>query len=117
MKAYTTNLLNAVILIGTSVWSFLGEVRHTVPTLVFMVLGVILLSLNNGVQYRIKSQFRTATAVSLAAALYCLYNVWYFRDSEHFNTMVKFIVAALTSSLAFVFMMLENRPTKPTLKK
>lgn len=65
MNIYITNLLNAVSLMGFSVWGFNATGSKT--ALIPFVLGVILMALNNGVKFEIKSQTKVAMIFTIIA--------------------------------------------------
>ena len=69
MNAYIANLLNAVTLILFSIWAYLGSINPSMTAFIPFVFGIMLLSLNNGVQYKVISQVRVAAALTLLVFL------------------------------------------------
>jgi len=69
MNAYTANLLNAVTLILFSIWAYLGSINPSMTAFIPFIFGIILLSLNNGVQYKVISQIRVAAVLTLLVFL------------------------------------------------
>lgn len=116
MTAYRTNLLNAVILAGISIWQFISEAQQKVPVIVLMVLGIALLSLNNGVKYGIPSQVRAAVIISAVSVLYCLYLVRGLLGDSTQSVEMAYIVPGITSLLALISMTIGRKARRPPSK-
>ena len=50
MKAHTASLINAVLLVGLGAWGYFGSEDPSPTALIPIVMGSILLALNNGVK-------------------------------------------------------------------
>jgi hypothetical protein len=66
MNAHKANLIHAVTLMGLSIWLYFGSSNPSMTSLIPFIFGVILLSLNNGILYRLKGQTRAALTITIA---------------------------------------------------
>lgn len=116
MNAHRANLINSVILMAASVWLYVSHDKFRVAVIVFMVLGVALLSLNNGVKYGLPSQIRAAVFFSAVAFLYCLYLVLPLFAGDADSTHPALLLPAVSSMAALTWLAIGRKAHKPSSK-
>ena len=69
MSVANANLLNALTLMGMSVWGFYSSLGHAKTALIPLVFGVVLLVLTNSIRDHNKTVAHIAVAVTLIALI------------------------------------------------
>jgi hypothetical protein len=64
MKFHTINLIHALVLMSASLWMYKSSVNPSVIHLIFFMVGVILLALNNGIKEGSAEQKKVAAIIS-----------------------------------------------------
>lgn len=65
MKAHSASLLNAIVLIGLSVWGYFSSDTPSITALIPAIIGVILLACNKGVKNENKVIAHIAVVLTL----------------------------------------------------
>ncbi len=70
------NLINAVVQIILSFWIYYDAVNQGIHHLFPMALGIMMLSMNNGIMFNNKAQINVATFITIAVALFVAKMFW-----------------------------------------
>lgn len=111
MNAYKANLLNATALILLSIWAYLGSINPSITAFIPFIFGIILLSLNNGVQYKIISQIRVAAVLTLLVFFALIKPLRGAIDRDDSMAVFRVGLMIFTSLLSLIYFIKEHRNT------
>lgn len=109
MNAHKANLINAIVLIFGSIWEYLSAVHPSITVFIPLIFGVILLSLNNGVLYSIKSQCRAATFFSLVIVIILVVQLFSVLKSDNDQAILKTVFMLCSSAVASIYLLKGRR--------
>lgn len=109
MNAYIANLLNATSLILLSIWAYLGSINPSITAFIPFIFGIILLSLNNGVQYKIISQIRVAAVLTLLVFFALIKPLGGAFDRDDSMSVFRVGLMLFTSLLSLIYFIKEHR--------
>jgi hypothetical protein len=111
MNAYKANLLNATALILLSIWAYFGSINPSITAFIPFIFGIILLSLNNGVQYKIISQIRVAAVMTLIVLFALIKPLGGAMDRDDSMAVFRVGLMMATSLLSLVYIIKEHHNT------
>lgn len=117
MNAYIANLLNAVTLILFSIWAYLGSINPSMTAFIPFVFGIMLLSLNNGVQYKVISQVRVAAVLTLLVFLALIKPLDGSIGRDDHMAIFRVVGMMITSFLALLYFIMNYKSALISSKK
>jgi len=103
MNAHKANLINVVTLMVVSTWGYIQSLTPSIIDLLPLLVGVVLLSLNNGIKFGLNAQINAAAVITgfvfvglAKAGNTALENV----DHEE---IIRYGLMALTSLFSLIF--------------
>jgi hypothetical protein len=103
--AHKISLLHALTLMGLGVSDFLSRNQGTVDVMVPVLFGVVLLSLSNGLLYRLRAQVNAAIVVTLVSVLLAGFRLYLMATMKNGWMLVAMMV---TGMLSVVFLIAER---------
>ena len=108
MLHHKTNLINATTLIVLSFWAYYDAINKDFGLVIPMVFGVVLLSLNNGVLYHIKSQIWAALIITIFGVIFTIkMGTDQYQHSE-IDTSIYFGIMSITGIVSSVFLLMKS---------
>ncbi|MBK9256664.1 MAG: hypothetical protein IPM42_14345 [Saprospiraceae bacterium] len=117
MNAHKANLINAVSLIFLPLWGYLDSLTPSMTALIPMVFGIVLLSLNNGVQYGIKSQSHAAVVITLLVLISLIKPLTGAIDREDSMAILRVSMMILTGVVSLFFFIKSFRDVRLARQK
>ena len=96
------NLINAVAQIFLSFWIYYDAVNQDIHLLFPMALGIVLLSMNNGIMFNNKAQINVATFITIAVALFVAKMFWESTRDEYQAESMLYAIMLFTSLFSLV---------------
>lgn len=103
MDAYKSNLIYAATLIIVGFWDYFTSINPSIAQLFPLFFGVILLSLNNGVQYGLKAQKKAAFVLTIISVFSLGYLFWSERTHSNPISIFRSIVLVLLGFISIFF--------------
>jgi hypothetical protein len=103
MNAHIANLINAVTLIGMSLWGYYGSDTPSKTALIPLVFGIVLLALNNGVKFQNKAQAHVAVIATLLVFVALIKPLMGAMDRGDNMATIRVAAMMVTSGVAFAF--------------
>jgi hypothetical protein len=107
MKAQQVNLINAIALIAVAMYLFYSDLNAQSFNLIPLLFGVVLLVLNNGVMYGVRSQMKAACICNLSALVFSGYRFYAAYEMGKEVWMGGMAVLCITSLLATIALCME----------
>lgn len=107
MKAQQASLINAITLIAVAMYLFYSDLNAQAFNLIPLIFGVVLLVLNNGVMYGVKSQMKAACMCNLFALAFSGYRLYAAYEMDKKIWMAGMAILCVTSFLAIVALCIE----------
>lgn len=108
MLHHKSNLVNATTLIVLSFWVYYDAINKDFGLVIPIVFGVVLLSLNNGVLYHIKSQIWAAFIITIFAVIFTIKMAADHYHHSKIDTMIYFVIMSLTGIISSVFLLIKS---------
>lgn len=108
MLHHKANLVNATTLIMLSFWVYYDAINKDFGFVIPMAFGVVLLSLNNGVLYLIKSQIKAAFIITLFALFFTTKMALNQYHHNHMDTALFFGLMSITGAVSSVFLLVKS---------
>jgi len=104
MNAHKTNLIHALALILISMYAYFDAMNKEMVILLPLMVGIVLLSLNNGILYENKDQIRASLGITIVSLMLLFYKFSY--DMRHDDTtfMIFDGVMIFTGLLSLVYL-------------
>lgn len=98
MNAGNINLLNSLLMIGLSFWSYLDTEKGilTLPIL----LGMMLMVQSQGVRAESVSLSKVCTVITVIASLSVAYIIWYFYEKRNLEVIIKVSIVLVSNIFA-----------------
>ena len=103
MNVQKANLLNAVTLFSISLWAYFSSMNPSITSLIPLLFGVMLLSLNNGVLHGLKGQTRAAFVLTLIVAIALIKPLLAAVDADKSIAIFRTSLMMFTSIVAIFF--------------
>tara|TARA_B100001769_G_scaffold20490_1_gene13656 strand:- start:43 stop:405 length:363 start_codon:yes stop_codon:yes gene_type:complete len=100
MKANTASLVNAVALISMGLWGYFASDNKAITALIPVIIGVILLLMNNGVKNENKVIAHIAVMLTLLILIGLIKPLTGSIDSENSMATIRVVIMILTSAFA-----------------
>jgi hypothetical protein len=117
MKANTASLINAIILIGLSLWGYLSSETPSFTALIPTIIGVILIAINKGV----KNENKVIAHIAVVLTLLVLFGLIkpFMGALDRGNNMALLrisimILSTLVAMIAFVRSFIEAKKNRLT---
>lgn len=108
MLHHKTNLINATILIVLSFWAYYDAINKDFGLVIPMIFGVVLLSLNNGVLYHIKSQIWAAFIITVFGVGFTVKMAADQYQHSNIDTTIYFGIMSITGIVSSVFLLMKS---------
>ena len=103
MNAYVANVLNAVVLIGMSLWGYLSSESPSATALIPVAFGIILLILSNGVKKENKIVAHVAVVLTLLILISLFKPLSAALGRSDNMAMMRLAVMIVTSLIAMIY--------------
>lgn len=104
MNSHITNLLHAVLLIALSIWDYYTSINPSIVQLIPIFFGVVLLSLNNGVQYKLKAQSKAALGITFLSCLCIAIILWFsFTKADNLD-LIRYAVLLTSGFFSLIYL-------------
>ena len=103
MKAHTTSLINALILISMSLWGYLSSDTPSITALIPTFIGVVLLALNKGVKNENKVIAHIAVLLTLIVLIGLVQPLTGALKRGDNSAVIRVIIMILSTIIAMVF--------------
>ncbi|MBC7884367.1 MAG: hypothetical protein H7X99_02765 [Saprospiraceae bacterium] len=104
MNAYKANLINALALMVLSTWEYVSSLTPHISDLHPVLIGVVLLVLNNGIQYEIKGQKIAALVVTAILFIILINPLKDAMGNTNNESVFRIGIMMLTSFMSLVFL-------------
>ena len=96
------NLILAIIMISLSVWMYKSSVNPSIIHLFPLLIGIILLALNNGIKEGAKEQTKVAGIFALIISITSMWLYWSPNPYSEEDFGVYIVITGMLSLAAFV---------------
>lgn len=103
MKAHTVSLINAIILIALGLWGYLGSETPSITSLIPVIIGGVLLLLNNGIRKENKVIAHIAVVLTLIILVGLLKPLFGAMERSDSPAVGRIIVMITSTALALFF--------------
>ena len=102
MKAHTTSLVNAIALISMGTWGYVDSESKAVTALIPVVIGIILLVVNNGVKKENKIIAHIAVLLTFIVLVGLIMPLKGSIERNNSMGIIRVLVMLITSTLALI---------------
>jgi hypothetical protein len=104
MNAHRTNIIHVIALMFISTYAYFDAMNKDVTQLLPLMLGVVLLSLNNGLLYGNKGQVRAAFVITIISILILWNMTLNARRHDDFTFMLYYSSMIVTGLVSLIFL-------------
>jgi len=103
MKAYIASLLNAIVLIGLSLWGYFFSESPSITALIPAFIGIVLLLCNNGVKKENKVIAHIAVLLTLIVLIGLIKPLTGALERNDSIAIIRVVTMMVTTIIAIVF--------------
>ncbi|MCZ2100536.1 MAG: hypothetical protein LC107_03250 [Chitinophagales bacterium] len=109
MTKRQANLIHALVQIFLSFWIYYDAVNQGIHQLFPLAMGIILLSLNNGIMFNNKAQVNAAIFITIASLLFLAKMSWETLSVENYREGVFYAIMVFTAMMSTITLIAQRK--------